>query len=53
MAMTNRVATNTDAVDVDLDLDADLDDISGRLGRQRSQILFSNRAHCDPKEASD
>ena len=52
MAMTNRVATDTDAVDVDLDLDADLDDISGRLGRQRSQILFSYRAHCDPEEAS-
>ena len=53
MAMTNRVATNTDAVDVDLDLDADLDDISGQSGRQRSQILFSYRAHCDPAEASD
>ena len=53
MAMTNRVATDTDAVDVDLDLDADLDDISGQSGRQRSQILFSYRAHCDPAEASD
>ena len=42
------VATNTDDdVDVD-DGNNELDDIPGQLGHQRSQILFSCRAHCDP-----
>ena len=42
------VATNTDDdVDVD-DGNNELDDIPGQSGHQRSQILFSCRAHCDP-----
>ena len=35
--------------DVDAGSD-DLGDIPGQSGHQRSQILFSYKAHCDPEE---
>ena len=41
-------------IDADGDVDAgsdDLGDIPGQSGHQRSQILFSYKAHCDPEEA--
>ena len=40
-------------IDADGDVDAgsdDLGDIPGQSGHQRSQILFSYKAHCDPEE---
>ena len=40
------VATNTDA---GIRYGDDIDDIPGQLGHQRSQILFSCKAHCDPE----
>ena len=40
-------------IDADGDVDAgsdDLGNIPGQSGHQRSQILFSYKAHCDPEE---
>ena len=40
-------------IDADGDVDAgsdDLGDIPGQSGHQRSQILFSYKAHCDPED---
>ena len=41
-------------IDADGEVDSgsdDLDDIPGQSGHQRSQILFSFKAHCDPEQA--
>ena len=40
-------------IDADGDVDAgsdDLGNIPGQSGHQRSQILFSYKAHCDPED---
>ena len=41
-------------IDADGEIDSgsdDLDDIPGQSGHQRSQILSSFKAHCDPEQA--